>query len=146
LKRKKRKYYIDTNIFLNIICDERPFVNGSLGLMEKIQEGGVLGITSSVTEMEIALDLERTGNRECIDRALRLIEGIENLTISPLGPLTAKIAVKLVLENQLTVHDAYHGATALENGAEVFVTRDKLLATKLGKFIKVLEPEAVRPD
>jgi predicted nucleic acid-binding protein len=140
----KTKCYLDTNIFLNVIYDERPFVKGSRSLLEKVQAGKISGITSSITEMEIALDLEKTGNRESIDRTLRLIEGIENLSISPLGSLTARIAAKLVLGSQLTVHDAYHGATALENGAGVFVTRDKKLATKLGKLIKVLEPEAVK--
>lgn len=100
----------DANVFLNVIYDERPFVKGSRSLLEKIQAGKLSGITSSITEMEIALDLEKTGNRESIDRALRLIEEMDNLSISPLGSLTAKIAVKLVLDSRLTVHDAYHSA------------------------------------
>jgi len=142
----KTKCYLDANIFLNVIYDERPFVKSSRGLLEKIQAGKLSGITSSVTEMEIALDLEKTGNRGSIDRALRLIEGMDNLSISPLGSLTVKMAVKLVLDYQLTIHDAYHGATALENGAGVFFTRDKTLASKLRKLVKVLEPEAVKAD
>jgi predicted nucleic acid-binding protein len=137
------KCYLDTNIFLNVIYDEKPLAKSSEELLNRIQEGEVLGITSSVTETEIALDLDNTGNRRRIDRALRLIESMRNLSISPLSSLTARLAVGLILDSQVTVHDAYHGATAIENGAAVFVTRDRTLGNRLRNMIKVAEPDSV---
>jgi len=107
------------------------------------QQGRLVGITSSVTETEVALDLASTGNRDKIDDALRLIEGMENLTICPLGSYVARLAVKLVLDSGLGLHDAYHSATALENKAGIFVTRDKSLRNKLKKTIGVSEPESI---
>ncbi len=68
---------------------------------------------------------------------------MENLTICPLGSWTARLAVKLVLDSGMTVHDAYHGATAIENKASVFVTRDKSLKDKLKKMIRVTDPDAI---
>ncbi len=113
-------------------------------MLEKIERGELGGITSSVTEIEIALDMEKTGNRENIDRALRLVERMNNLTICPLDSWTARMAAKFVFDSHLTVHDAYHGATAMVNGAGVFVTRDRTLGDRLKKMIKVLLPEALQ--
>ncbi len=135
--------YLDTNVFLNVIYNEEPYVRSSALLLKNIQSRRLVGITSSVTETEIALDLGKTGNREKIDQALRLIERMENLTVCPLGSWTARLAVKLVLDSGMTVHDAYHGATAIENKASVFLTRDKSLRDKLKKMIRVSEPDAI---
>ncbi len=135
--------YLDTNIFLNVIYDEHGFAQGSEHLLRRIQEGKLVGTTSSVTLTEIALDLAKMGNRDKVDQALGLIERMPNLTICPLGSWTAKLAVKLVLDSGITIHDAYHGATAIEHKAEVFVTRDKYLAKKLKKAVEVSDPEAL---
>ena len=137
------KCYIDTHIFLNVIFNEQLFVTSSTQLLRKIQEGKLVGITSSVTEAEIALDLVKTGNREKIDQALGLIESMMNLTICPLDSWTAKLAVKLILDSGITIHDAYHSATAIEHKAHIFVTRDKSLREKLKKVVKVSEPESL---
>jgi predicted nucleic acid-binding protein len=72
-----------------------------------------------------------------------LIERMENLTICSPSSFVARLAAKLVLDSRLGVHDAYHGATAVENKAEVFVTRDRPFGNKLRKMIDVSEPEAI---
>lgn len=138
-------YYLDTNIFLNVIYNEPHYTTGSKRLLDAIQHGGLAGITSSVTETEIALDLSKTGNRDKVDQALTLIERMENLTICSLNPLTARLAIRFVLDLGMTIHDAYHSATAVENKASLFVTRDNSLAGKLAKTIRVAQPEAVVP-
>lgn len=138
------KCYLDTNIFLNVIYAEQPFFRSSEKLLEGVQEGKLSALTSAITETEISLDMDKTGNRGRIDQALRLIERMENLTISPLNSWTARMAARLVLDSGLTVHDAYHGATAIENEASVFVTRDRTLRDRLRKALKVSEPEAVK--
>lgn len=61
--------------------------------------------------------------------------------ICPLESWTARLAVKFVLDSHMTVHDAYHSATAIENKTSVFVTRDKFLKKRLANLIKVSEPE-----
>ncbi|MCL4435684.1 MAG: type II toxin-antitoxin system VapC family toxin [Thaumarchaeota archaeon] len=137
------KCYLDTNIFLNVIYNEHDFAQGSEHLLRSIQEGKLAGTTSSVTLTEIALDLAKMRNRDKIDQALGLIERMPNLTICPLGSWTAKLAVKLVLDSSITIHDAYHSATAIEHKADIFVTRDSYLAKKLKNAVKVSEPEVL---
>ncbi len=126
-----------------MIYNEPRFVKASARLLGSIQTGEADAITASITETEIGLDLAKTGNRDKIDNALRLIEGITNLNICALDSWGAKFALSLVLDHGVTVHDAYHGASAIENKASVFVTRDRLLKKKLGKLMKVSEPEAL---
>ncbi len=126
-----------------MIYEEHPYARGSASLLRNIQGKRLVGITSSVTETEIALDLDKTGNREKIDQALMLIERMQNLTICPPGSWTARFAVKLVLDSGITVRDAYHSATAIENKASVFVTRDRFLRERLRDMIKVSGPEAM---
>jgi len=70
---------------------------------------------------------------------------MNNLTICSLGSWTAKLAVKFARDAAVTLYDAYHGATAVENNATIFVTRDKFLRDRLLKIVKVSEPEAVTP-
>lgn len=134
-------YYIDTNIFLNVVYNEPRFAETSARLLEVIQTGDANAITASITETEIGLDLARTGNRDKIDHALRLIEALTNLRICPLDSWGARFALSLVLDRGVTVHDAYHGASAIENKASVFVTRDRSLKKKLVRLIRVSEPE-----
>lgn len=135
--------YLDTNIFLNVIYDERPFSRASGLLLQDIQNKRLEAITSSITETEIALDFASTGNKDKTDDALRLIERMENLNICSLSSFAARLAAKFVLDSGLGVHDAYHGATAVENKADVFVTRDKSMKNKLRKTIDVSEPESM---
>ena len=92
-------------------------------LLENIQTGRLVAITSSVTETEVAIDLASTGNRDKTDDALRLIERMENLTICPLSSYGARLAAKLVLDSGLRLNDAYHGATAVENRADLCYKR-----------------------
>jgi len=139
----KTTCYLDTNVFLNVIYNEPVYSKSSSSLLQRIQDGKLAGLTSSVTETEIGLDLANTGNSDRIDQALRLIEGMANLTISPLGSFAARLAVKLCIERGTTVHDAYHAATAIENKATVLITRDKHLTSKLKGLIEVSQPDDV---
>jgi len=138
--------YLDTNIFLNVIYAEPLYSKGSYSLLQRIQEGKLAGITSSVTETEIGLDMAKTGSTEKIDEALRLLERMQNLEITSLSSLAARLALRLVLERRLTVHDAYHVATALEGKASVFVTRDRHLQRKLQGLLYASEPERIDSD
>jgi predicted nucleic acid-binding protein len=53
----------------------------------------------------------------------------------------AKEAAKYVLKDKLTIHDAYHLATALNLGASCFVTRDEALFRKAKSYLKTIKPE-----
>jgi predicted nucleic acid-binding protein len=133
--------YIDTNVFLNVIYEERKMFDGSKKLLARIQKADPQAITSSITLMEIKLDMTKSGYKDEADRAIALIEDIAGLNILSLDQTMVKVAAEYVLQDRLTVHDAYHLATALSGKADKFVTRDEDLMKKISKNIKSIQPE-----
>jgi predicted nucleic acid-binding protein len=135
--------YIDTNVFLNVIYKETGFSEGSSVLLKKIHAGKLQAMTSSVSLLEIVLDMAVSGFSETSDLAVASIEDLHNLVIVPLDHTMTKLAADYVIKEKLTIHDAYHLATATTNRAGVFVTRDKELSRKVASFIRTTVPEEV---
>ncbi|MEM2850481.1 MAG: PIN domain-containing protein [Candidatus Bathyarchaeia archaeon] len=136
-------YYVDTNIFLNIVYKEPRVYEKSRKFLEEIHAGNITAITSSVTLLELKLDLAESGYPEIAEKAVSLIEDVKNLEIVPLDKTMTKLAADHVLKDKLTIHDAYHLSTAICQRAETFITRDEELAKKIIKYITVKIPEEV---
>ncbi|MEM2936087.1 MAG: type II toxin-antitoxin system VapC family toxin [Candidatus Bathyarchaeia archaeon] len=134
---------MDTNIFLNVIYKENELYKKSKGFLKEVQNGKHQAFTSSVTLLEIILDMTQSGYSELTDKAVAFIEDMHNLEITSLDKAMVKQASCHVLKNNLTIHDAYHLATALCQRAEAFVTRDEEFQEKIAKYIKVVKPEEV---
>jgi len=136
-------HYVDTNIFLNIIYKEPKVYEKSRKFLEEVHAGSITALTSSVTLLELKLDLAEGGYPEIAEKATSLIEDVKNLEITPLDKTMTKLAADHVLKDKLTIHDAYHLATALCRRAETFITRDEELAEKIVKYIAVKIPEEI---
>lgn len=134
-------YYIDTNVFLNVIYKEGALSERSSVFLKKIHSGKVQAVTSSVTLLEIILDMAESGFSEITDVAVASIEDLHNLEIAPLDHTMTKLAADHVMREKLTIHDAYHLATAISRKARIFVTRDEELSRKVAKYTKVTVPE-----
>jgi len=52
-----------------------------------------------------------------------------------------KLAADHVTKEKLTIHDAYHLATATTKKASAFVTRDEELSRKIARHMKTTVPE-----
>lgn len=136
-------HYVDTNIFLNLIYKEPKVYEKSRKFLEEVHTGNITALTSSVTLLELKLDLAEAGYSEITEKIASLIEDIRNLEITPLDKTMTKLAADHVLKDKLTIHDAYHLATALCQRAETFVTRDEELARKIIKYVTVKIPEEI---
>lgn len=139
-------YYLDTNIFLNVIYKEKNFYEKSKIFLEEINNGKYRAVTSSITLLEIALDMAESGYVELIDKAIASIEDIRNLEIISLDKTMTKQATIFVLRDKLSIHDAYHLSTALQQKAKAFITRDEELRKKVGRYIKTVTPEEIKVD
>lgn len=137
-------FYVDTNIFLNVIYKETGFYDGSRKFLELIQRGSFKAFTSSVTLLEVKLDMARSGCGDVADKALGLIEDVKNLEVTSLDRVMVKMAGDYVLRDGLTVHDAYHLATALCGKADGFISRDEELKGKIARHVHVKDPEDVK--
>jgi len=134
-------YYIDTNVFLNVIYKETVLNERSTVFLKKIQAGKLQALTSSVTLMEIVLDMVESGFSDVTEVAVASIEDLHNLEIVPLDHTMTKLAADHVIKEKLTIHDAYHLATATSRKARVFVTRDQELSRKVARYMKATVPE-----
>jgi len=52
-----------------------------------------------------------------------------------------KQAAIFVLRDNLTIHDAYHLSTALQQKVKAFITRDEETQKKISRYIKIITPE-----
>lgn len=136
-------YYVDTNIFLNVIYKEPEFRGKSREFLQRIDNGEFHALTSSVTLLEIMLDMTESGYLELTSKAIASIEDMHHLEIASLDKAMTKQAAVFVIRDGLTIHDAYHIATALCMKTEAFVTRDQKLKRKIGRYIKTLTPEEI---
>lgn len=134
-------YYVDTNVFLNIIYKETVLSERSSVFLRKVHTGKLQAITSSVTLLEIILDMVGSGFSEITEVAVASIEDLHNLEVVPLDHTMTKLAAEHVIKEKLTIHDAYHLATATSRKARVFVTRDEELSRKVARYMKATVPE-----
>jgi predicted nucleic acid-binding protein len=137
-------YYVDTNIFLNVIYKEQGFYKESVEFLRQIHKGKFHALTSSVTLLEVILDMAESGYFELASKAVASIEDMRNLEIVSLSKTMTKQAAAFVVRDKLTIHDAYHIATALCMKTEAFVTRDEELKRKIAEYIKITTPEEIR--
>ena len=134
-------YYIDTNVFLNVIYKEPVLNERSTVFLKKVHRGKLQALTSSVTLMEIVLDMVESGFSDVTEVAVASIEDLHNLEIVPLDHTMTKLAADHVIKEKLTIHDAYHLATATSRKTKVFVTRDQELSRKVARYMKATVPE-----
>ena len=134
-------YYIDTNVFLNVIYKEAVLNERSTVFLKKVHRGKLQALTSSVTLMEIVLDMVESGFSDVTEVAVASIEDLHNLEIVQLDHTMTKLAADHVIKEKLTIHDAYHLATATSRKTKVFVTRDQELSRKVARYMKATVPE-----
>ena len=131
---------VDTNIFLNVIREEKEFLRTSEEFLRKVQSKEITGLASCVALMEIKWALfER---KECAkaDKAVSLIEEI--VEIVPVDREVAKETIDLKIKKKTELLDSIHVVTAIMNDA-VFVTRDDDLRRKVEDAISIKKPEDI---
>jgi len=131
---------IDTNIFLNVIRDEKEFVATSEELLRKVHNKMIIGFASSIVLIETKWVLSEKKEYAKADKAVSLIEEITE--IIPVDKEIAKEAIDLKIKRKLELLDSIHAATAFMNNA-VLVTRDEDLRRKVEDIISVRKPEDV---
>ncbi len=134
---------MDTNVFLNVIYREPVLDKKSASFLRKVHSGKFRAITSPVTVLELMLDVAESSFAEFTEVAVASIEDMRNLQIVALDNTMTKLSAEYVVKERLTIHDAYHLATAVCEKATVFVTRDEDLTKKITRHIKTVPPEKV---
>ncbi|NES93533.1 MULTISPECIES: type II toxin-antitoxin system VapC family toxin [Okeania] len=132
------RVYLDTNIFIYAVEGYAEFQALLNELFEAFDNGSLKAITSELTLAEVLVKPLIENNTEV---CLIYENAIQNSQLLKVVPINRKILIesaRLRTMINLRLPDAIHGATAILNGCETFLTNDKRLEALSGINVLIL--------
>ncbi len=126
--------YLDSNVFIYALAGQRPFNLPALEILQKIESGSNDCVLSTIVYSEV---IGFSKQPESLDTAHAFLRGLRHTTFVPVDLRIARRAgyLRNKYGSALKLADALHLATALEHGADVFVTNDLPLTKVSSKVI-----------
>lgn len=124
---RQRVFALDTNIFIYHFEENPGYVGFTEALFERIESGRVKAVTSALTLHEVLTGARKAGDDRLFSLYRDLIGTFPNLHLIPFDARIAEISSDLRARYDLPTPDAIQVATALQQGAETFVTNDARL-------------------
>lgn len=122
-----RSVYIDTNILIYHLEDDKPYSDLTQLLFEFIQKGQVKGHTSALSLLELNVKPYQSNQPEQAFQHVALLEAFPHFHIHPLSIQMADTAAQIRANYSLKTPDAIHLACALETSCDAFIGNDKEL-------------------
>ncbi|MDR3642766.1 MAG: PIN domain-containing protein [Candidatus Doudnabacteria bacterium] len=126
---------LDTSIFIYAFEDLGAVADASVSILKEIETGRSVGVFSLIGMIELFTGPKIDGNYGLAAEYKNRLYNYPNLLIINLSDDIADIASSLRAEYGLLTPDAIHIATAIDSGADRFITNDKSL--KKVKEIKI---------
>jgi len=138
MERKMKKleeyncFFLDSPPFIYFIEENQKYISIVEKIFSEISCGDKKGVSSYLTLLEVLVKPIQAGHRELALQYRDLMLGSDYLKLYPLDDKVAETAASLRAKYhgngfKLKTPDAIQVATAILNGAEVFVTNDCLL-------------------
>ena len=125
-------------LFIYLLEDHPRYADLADAVMELIENGASVGVTSTLTIAELLTAPAQAGD----DRVLRDYElyltNFPNLSIIPLSIDLARQAARVRATTGLKMPDSIQIATALESGADIIIGNDKRWSNRTGGLPLVL--------
>ena len=118
---------IDASIFMYVWNKNPDFYQKSLAVLNQIENSNVKGVFSRIGLIEILTGPKKLKRLSLASYYKQKILSFPNLTIKDLNDDVVELASDLRAAYGLSMADAIHIATAIDAGAEKFVTNDKAL-------------------
>jgi predicted nucleic acid-binding protein len=141
LLRGSMKIALDTNLFIYVFEQHPEFGEKAKAILERIENGFVDAVASSVSLTEILVKPIREGNLTLEKQYKLLFSHFPNLTILPIDNIVAERAAYLRGKYNIKTPDALILATSLVAKAELFITNDQRL--EIVKEIRCVSLEQV---
>ena len=123
-------YFIEENpIYLEMVC---PF-------FEAMDRGEFSVVTSVVTLLEVLVHPFRRGDTKLVQQYRDILLNVESLMTIQLCPNIAEEAARLRAVHNIRTPDAIQMATAIHEGASLFLTNDTRLPSPPGLRVLVLD-------
>lgn len=125
----------DTNVFVYLLQRHSAYYSVVSSLLRSVQSGENEGLFANIGLIELLTGYKQLERYDEAYEYKNLICNFPNLTITELNESVVDFASDLRASYAIKTPDAVHLASAIVNGADVFVTNDKAL--KKVKEIKV---------
>lgn len=122
-----QKVGLDTPVFVYFLERHPDYLRQTRSLMDELEAGKIQGIFSSIGLIEVLTGPKKLGRFDLAGQYKQLIINYPNLIISGLNEEIIETASDLRAEYNVSTPDAIHLATAIDFGAEKFITNDRSL-------------------
>lgn len=129
------KVAIDTSLFIYLFEENPEYLEKSSKVFRAIEQGRHKGIFSVIGMIEILTGPKKKGQPGIAAEYEYRLRNFPNLSIFGINERIVWLASDLRAKYGITTPDAIHIATAIDAGAEKFITNDKVL--KKIKEIKI---------
>ncbi len=129
------KVGIDTSLFIYLFEENPEYLAQSSKVFRAIQKGKYKGVFSVIGMIEILTGPKKKGQTGIAAEYEYRLRNFPNLSIIGINERIVWLSSDLRAKYDITTPDAIHIATAIDSGAEKFITNDKAL--KKIKEIKV---------
>ena len=126
-----RRVAFDANALIYYLERVRPYYPLMNNALDALQRGGVVGVLSTIVEMEILVKPIREQDQALVDVTEHFLQRTPNLLVRPLDRAIARRAAQVRAATRLAPPDAIIAATALEERCEAIVGNDARMAARL---------------
>jgi predicted nucleic acid-binding protein len=115
---------LDTSVFIYQVEPNPKYIHLTQALFVWLEKGGNAAVTSTISMSELLVPGYKEGDRKRVDNFYALLTIYPQLTWFPANLQVADRAALFRAEHRLKTPDALQAATAVECGANGFVTND----------------------
>jgi predicted nucleic acid-binding protein len=131
---------IDASVLIAASLDDEEGGEEARALLRAIGAAGLTVEEPSLALVELAAGVaRRTGRRDLVARALRLLAAMPGITFHPLDVPMAGMTATVAAELALRAGDAVYAAVARETGSTL-VTSDRELLERAGPIVATRTP------
>ncbi len=116
---------VDSVIFIYLLERNQEFLSGARSVLEAVESGESIAVMASIGMVEILTGPKKQGRFDLARYYREYLSGFPNLTIKNMSEPVVELASDLCARYNLKAMDAIHVATAIDFGAEKFITNDK---------------------
>jgi len=118
---------VDTTLFIYFIERNPTYVDIVRAFFQVVDRGECKAVTSVISLLEVLVVPFRNGDMDLVRQYNDILFDTENLSTVSLSPVIAEAAARLRASYTLRTPDSIQMATAIVQGATVFITNDKQL-------------------
>lgn len=122
---------LDTMVFVYHFEANEDLGSASTELFRRVEGGRARAVCSVLSRLEVLVVPKREGRDDLCRTYREVFEAFPHLTVQPIDSKIADRAADLRAGHNLRTPDALHLATAIEAGADLFVTEDRRLPSEI---------------